>query len=81
MWESTVPLGYTYLLPQKLCEGFPMLYQEVRLFLSEIINLIRIHVMVSKISEDTHELGVVVVDFIPFGNLQHLVSVAIRVLI
>ena len=37
--------------------------------------------MVSKIPENTHKLGIVVVDFIPLWNLQDVVGVPVGVLI
>ena len=43
-----------------------MFYQEIFLLLSEVLNLIWIHFMVSEIPENAHELGVVIVDVIPF---------------
>ena len=37
--------------------------------------------MMCKVSENTHELGIVVVDIIPFWNLQDVVSVSVGVLV
>ena len=37
--------------------------------------------MVRKVPENTHKLGVVVVDFIPLWNLQDVVGVPVGVLV
>ena len=58
-----------------------MFYQEIFLLLSEVFNLVGIHIMVGGISEDTHELGVVVVYVVPLWNLQDIIGITIRVLI
>ena len=43
-----------------------MVEQEIFLLLGEVFHLIWIHLVMSKVSEDTHKLGMVIVDVIPF---------------